>query len=503
MTSGLHGIYLAQRSLALNQAAINLINNNIANMNTEGYSKQRLEISQLTALNNGSSNYAAAQSGLGAEIDAVTRNRDAYLDAYYRKESTNLAYYQELNSNATLLEGITNELSGSGIGNALASFYNTAQQLSQNPTNSVIRADFMQKALDVTTQLNQTASQLTELRTSLVGDVDVSGSLAQSRISLTCTDLNEDLKELAELNQTINIATAQGNVPNGLLDKRDLLLDKISETIPITVTQGANNLINVSLDSTLLVQGASLKGSFNVSAGDSSNPAIVTFVPTTGSPVTPSITTGKLGALIEIGGSEEGKLTINNVLTELNKLAKEFATEINTIQAGGKYIYTDTSVSPPVNKLSADTPENIFIPESGTTITAANITVNDNILKDPLKIAAASGTAEENATGDGNNALSMAQLRDKNILLLGNTTTENYLSTVVGKTGVQIKSLETKSDSQEALVQQVLQRRESTTGVSLDEELTDLVKYQRAYEASAKIFNVVNEVLQQIMQLVR
>ena len=186
MTSSLFGIYNAHRSLLMNQAALNLVNSNITNMNTEGYSKQRLEISQNvlggsapgTPLN-------AAQSGLGAYVDNISRNRDAFLDSYYRKETTTLGYYSELQNNNVMLEDITNELSNTGINSTLNDFYNAANQLNSNPTDTVARTDFAQKAENVALKLNHLYEQLNSFNQSAAGNPADPATLGQSQIGVT------------------------------------------------------------------------------------------------------------------------------------------------------------------------------------------------------------------------------------------------------------------------------------------------------------------------------
>ena len=115
MPSTLYGIYNAQRALSLNQAAIDIINSNVANMNTKGYSKQRLEISQASNVAPYQSPVDATQSGMGAIIDSVTRNRDVFLDNSLRRETTDLNYYKEYTDNAVQLENIVNELDDTGL----------------------------------------------------------------------------------------------------------------------------------------------------------------------------------------------------------------------------------------------------------------------------------------------------------------------------------------------------------------------------------------------------
>lgn len=517
MTSSLFGIFNAQRALQLNQAAINVINNNIANINTPGYSKQRLEISQIT-LSSSDTSSSMGQAGGGAQIDSVSRNRDLYLDSYYRKENSKLAYYTELTENSQLVEDITNELSGNGISSALNEFYNAAQQLSINPTDEVTRTNFVQRAIDVCTKFNQVSEQLTDFRASLVGDVSKPGSLSDSKINLSVNDLNTKLQQLADINKTISVTTADGSTPNSLLDERDRLLDDLSGYIPITVTQGQNNLVTVSLNGVDLVNGATKQGNFIVTANDENNPALVTFKKNDGTTVTPSITAGKIASILDLGGSDSNKMTIKGILNKLDTLAEEFATQLNSIQ---KYSSVDPSdptkvtasmvINKSTNTLTAST-HSLFLNQDNeltaddTLITAGNIRVNQKIISDVFEIAAARITylttdPASNATGDGSNALNMSQFRNTATLALGNLTTEKFISSTIGEIGSKISSIEDNLDSHTAIVDQIISKRESATGVNLDEELTDLVKFQRSYEASAKILSVVDKMLQQIINL--
>ena len=517
MTSSLYGIYNAQRSLLLNQAAINLINNNIANINTPGYSKQRLELSQnINANPNANIPLIASQSGTGATIDAITRNRDIYLDTYLRKETTTLNYYKELNDSATLIEDIANELGDSGISTSLNEFYAAAQQLSLNPTDSIARNNLIQKALDVCGKFNITADRITDLRTNLVGDIADPATLETSKINVSSDYLNVQLAAIADLNQTISLSTSQGMTPNGLLDERDKLLDKIAEYIPITVTHGANNLVSISINGTDIVKGKDQVGFFDVVVGDVLNPATVRILDETGAVVVANanalLTSGKMGAILEMGGSDPNKLNIYNFVQNLDSLAREFAREVNTIQRGGQYI--DTSVTPQVLTpvtvaVPPPDPFDVFVELAGATqanygnLTAGNIRINQDVIDDVYKIAAARATSAPNETGDGNNSLLLGQLRDKKIAALGNTETEAYLNSLVGKLGIQVKSIQENYDSQNTIVQQVETRRDSVTGVNMDEELTDLVRFQRAFEASARMFNVMDTIMQQIINLAK
>ncbi|MDD3149720.1 MAG: flagellar hook-associated protein FlgK [Candidatus Gastranaerophilales bacterium] len=542
MVSSLYGFYNSQRALQLNQAALDIINNNIANMNTEGYSKQRLELSQAIYQTGSSDVYGLVQSGGGAVIDDITRNRDTYLDSYYRQENSTLSYYTELYDNISMIEDMTNELSGTGILDALDSFYEAAQELSLDPTNAVTRTAFTQSAEDLCIKFNQTANQLNALRESLVGDYTDSNSIKDSKIYITCEDVNTMLESLANLNESISVSSAQGITPNGLLDKRDLILDQLSEFMPITVVNDGSGMVSVKLDNINLVSGAEQVGFLNVVTGDEDNPAIVQIVDSRNRVLVDDaeskLTSGTLGAILDIGGSDSGNLTVKGMLDNLDSLAREFASAVNTIQRNGQYIDSETKElklvttdvssavlpDPPPDPMpdEPDDPFDIFVSNSAdtqitdyNTLSASNISVSSNISDDPFKIAAAnvSTTAPDDllygdletinlpeSTGDGSNALALAQLRNTSLGSLS-ASAEDYLTSTMGDIGVKSESIKDRLETQDSIVNQVIAKRDSTTGVSLDEELVDLVKYQRAYEASAKVFNVISDIMKVIISL--
>ncbi len=528
MVSGLHSMYNAQRALMVNQAALDIVNNNIANMNTEGYSKQRVELSQIVYPQNGVHiSEVAAQTGGGACIDDISRNRDIYLDKYFRSENSENSYYKELGNLAMLVEDISNEMDGSGINDALDGFFKAAQKLNGKPSDPVIRSEFVQEAVKLAGQFNNISEQLTNLRTSLVGDPSNIDTLKTSKIHLSCEELNNKLESVANLNYEIAVSSSQGTTPNGLLDQRDKLLDEISEMIPIEVIEKPNNLISINMNGVTLIDGNKLNCKFqavkNPSANPAevdANPAVVQLVDKDGNLKVDNandiITTGKIKAILDMGGSDANSLNIKNILTEVDKLAVEFAQEVNDVQLyrdnaalpTESALCMDSSTNPPTLKMAT---EPIFVNETGTmtNITAANIKINQNIVDDPYEVATAKGAVtagvpdEPNATGNSSSILEIAQLRNKNMTGLNSTTPENFITSLTGDIGVKGQSIKDNIETQKSIVDQIKMRRQSAIGVNLDEELVDLVKFQRAYEAAARMFSVSNQILQQIVNLGR
>ena len=198
-------------------------------------------------------------------------------------------------------------------------------------------------------------------------------------------------------------------------------------------------------------------------------------------------------------------------MDSLNSLASEFATAVNTVQTGGRYI--DSSVNPkelsdnlsnpiPPSAGTDNDPEDFFIDsDSSGTITAGNIAVNAVISDDPYQISAASLTSGLTETGDGSNALLMSQVRNQGLAILGGATTQGYITNVTGRLGTQSKNIQDNYDIKSNILQQITQKRESLIGVSLDEELADLVRFQRSYEASAKVMQTISQTLTTIINM--
>jgi len=508
MSSSLSAIYSAENSLMLNQVAMNITNDNISNEGTKGYCDQTVNTSELTSLGEGGetgTNVNAA--GSGAVIDSISRNVDSYLDSYYRSQNSISSYYSEYSNSTSTIQDAVNGLSGSGLTTDLNSFYSAADTLSSDPTDSTTRTAFVQSAENVASDFNSISSQLSTYRASIVGDGTDAESLSQSAVTQNCNSLNTDLKSLASLNSTIASSSTGGVTPNNLLDQRDQLLDDMSQYAPLTVTQNSNNTANVSLGNVNLVNGGTQVGVLQTTLGDASDPATVQICDSNGNAIVSNanslITSGKIGADLELGGSDPNSLSINSYINNLNTLATSFAQQVNTIQEGGQY--TDNSTNPAT--LSTTNMNDIFVQSPATQtatypLTAADITVNQNVINDPFQVAAASATSAANATGDGSNALLLYQSSKTSIAGLNNQTTQQYMDTLNGTIGTQIQNITNNASSSSTIVSQIATQKGTASGVNLDEELSNLIEYQNQYEASAKVLNAVEASLQALITAV-
>lgn len=526
MTNILQSLYTTQDAMRVNQAGMSVVSNNIANMNTIGYSKQRLDTESVTFKAGSIAQLIQMQPGTVA-IDKVTRYQDEFLNSFILQENSTYGYDSKNTEIAEALDNYFNEIQGNGLTGAFKDYFAATQQLSTDPMNKVVRANFVAQASGVATAFNTKYTQLTDYRKSLVGDGATANSIENSQIGKLVAEINNKLEQITELNRQIAVfTTQQGTQPNSLLDQRQVLLEDLSKQVPIT-TRAEGSSLNLYIGNIQLVSDGKELAKFNVAVGDANNPAKVSVIDSnTTLPLITDYKTafsqdqGELKALLEAGGNGVG--SILDIITQLNSLAQNFAVSVNNIQlkqtvVAGVVTEASLKVDTATNTLTPAT-ENIFLNDPNSalynplSITAGNIVVNQAVEDNPFEIATAFGpvnagppitAVNPNAVGNNNNALSFEQMRDQSIATLGGLTAENYYYSMMSSVGNNTALAQQKLETQQASLNQLNDKKQSTIGVNLDEELVDLMKYQKAYEASAKVFSVVNQMLSVIMDMGR
>lgn len=565
----LSSINISQQALSVNQAAITTVSNNIANVDTAGYSKLRVEQAQVVNYTPSAGNaIAVAESCGGVKLASVSRYSDWYLQSYYWQEDTTKSYLTQSASTASNVEDLVNELKTTGLSSALDKFYTAANTLSNSPSDITARQNYVDAAQSVCSVFNTMAGNLSDIQKSLAGTGIPDGSLSTSELSNQVNKVNNLLDQLADVNFSI-IKTNNGETSsNSLLDQRDSLLGQLSELIPVDVSQYENGTVKINLGETTLLSGTVVKGHLKATeTGSSANPVQMSVVDpndssvTLTTDVTSDIDNGSIGAILDICGSDSTKFTINGVLANLNTMASEFGNVLNEIQVGDpkgtgttamamdkntKLLInsdnlmfvnssspnvTTTSVSSPVvpgdvNGTTTSTVGGVttmittLIDSAGltktvttktmTAIGAANISVNSNIVNDPYLVAAArltDPTAAGVTTQTGNNsnvALVLDARTDSSYYSnLGGTTLEKFLSNSVASVGADVEGINTRLTNQSLVVNEVKSNLQAKTGVNMDEELTDLIKYQRAYQAAARVFSVCSDLLQELVNIAR
>lgn len=516
---------IAQQSLLNNQYALQMVSNNIANMNTEGYSKQKPVFTALPGYScyNWCSTGHNLKIGQGAELSSIERNRDQSLDNYYRDQNSKASYYNQIGSMAGDIANImNNEIAGTGLQSSLSEFFSVVSKLNGDPSNNAYRISFAEAAQDVANSFNQIATLLNDGRTQTVGELGDLNSFQNSKVYTQTQELNSLLSQLADLNGKVAQSSSSTGANSTLLDQKDMLLDQISSIIPVKVTTNENGTSNLYLGNTTIVQGGEQKVYFEATQGTTDDePVIFSLKKEDGtvykSNINDLITTGTLAAYGDTGTEISG-LSYSSVLGQLNTLAQAFAEAVNEIQTQSFTVdgveYTPMAIQD--GKLTPATEPIFTIPTPPENFNAMNIKVNQAIIDNPGNIAAAALPIDPaaappgydvDAIGNNVNSQRLLDLRSQKLDLLDTTgsgigtTLETFLGSMITDIGSKVNDLNAKIEAQDAVVDQIDTQRSSLFGVNLDEELADLIKYQRSYEAAARVFNVASQIMQVMTSL--
>lgn len=476
---------IGKRSIMTHQTALSVTGHNVANANTAGYTRQVANLvttrpyytPTLTA------NSGVGQLGTGVEVATLERIRDSFLDGQIRNENKTLGYWEAIYDTLAKIEVILNEPSENGLRTVMDQFWESWQDLSAHPENESVRAVVVQRGAALADAFNHIHKQLTELREDVNAFVQVK-----------VNEINSIAQQLADLNQQILSITIAGKQPNDLLDKRDLLLDELSKIVSVTVNYDQYGMVSVQMGGRPLVQGndhalldlkADTKGTFQVIWADTKAVA--------------RIDDGELRGLLDARGATEldaspsiYKEIIPNMIDKLNELAKAIVLETNSVHRNGYSLTNETNLNFFNEPTSA----------SDGYQWAAMIQVDNAIYNDPKKIAAASEETwkdgVESNFGDGSNALKIAQLKHT-LIMGGTTTTDDFWRSICAQVGVMAQESVRMVHNQEILLNELENKRQSVSGVSLDEEMTNMIKFQHAYNAASRYITAIDEAIEVII----
>jgi len=427
MTSAFFGLQTSLRGLLTQQQALDVTGHNIANANTQGYSRQealleptRPYILPANSVNSG----AGAQLGSGVDVAAIRRVRDQFLDLQYRAQQMSLGDATARTTSLDQVEGAIAEPSDDGLAAQLSRFWDAWSDVANAPENAGARAALVTTAQTLTTSFRTIADQLTTV-----------AQQAQDEFG-AITGANGDVaniaSELAGLNRAIGDAVFRGQQPNDLMDRRDQLVDRLSQLAQVSVTDTGDSRWRIDFGGVTLV--------------DPSTPTGYTWPQTLG-----AAPGGKLGALQDLASATGPALTYRS---QLDAVASDLVSSVNA--------------------LHTSTP---FFDPAGTT--AATIAV--------VATSATVQTGSGTASGENDVAQAIARLR-------GGTTDQMYQA-LVAKIGTESQAAVRAQSTSQSLVDAIEDRRQSVAGVSLDEEMTNLIRFQRGYQASARTMTTMDEML--------
>lgn len=546
MVSLFNSLNIASNALSVNQSAISVVSHNVANMNTEGYSKQRVNLATRNIAGViGDNVEAQVRSNGGVMIANVMRYNNDYLNNYYRTQLSDLNKFQQQLGNLDDLAGIFDDLEGEGIDGALSAFYDAVNNLNEYPASSTARINFIESARTLTSVLNAKSMQLDRLNSQALGDGESEDSLLNSEIYVKITSFNDKLKELAEVNKALQTTQTGTLTANNLLDRRDLILNEISEYVDIQTKEAPNGSVTLYAGGMALVKGSVVNGELSIETAkqycidhglrypedwvdDQGNPrsevAVVNIVGPNGNVVSEFvndyITSGSLGGLLHSGDLNADGMNPGKAQEALNLIAGEIADMFNTLNKRTGAYHIDPNNT---NQLSDANKVDIFsiADGGGDTLTAGNITVNPELLTDDgcWYISAAyfrdgddfDPNAVGNALNVGNSFVdpsgkpigSFLGTRTEKRDNLNGQSLEDYYSGLVGKIASSGSNAQNLVDTQQDICDSLYNQIKANNSVDLNEELVDLVKYQTAFAASAQVFNIVNNCLDTLMNLGR
>jgi flagellar hook-associated protein 1 FlgK len=451
---------IAKEGLWVNQTGIATVGSNVANVNTPGYSRQRAVIGTR-------SQYDVPENQIltGTEVITIERLYDKFLEFQIVEQSDQLGYTNERNDALDRIEAIFNESNGGGLSELLEQFWKAWEDLAANPSGQVERTGLLYASQNLAGMFREYAGELYSLQQEL-----------NTGISQTVTQLNGYLADIADLNYKVVYGEAGQNNINDILDKRADLLKKVSDLVDINYVETAEGAVNIFLSNGIplvevmrnrdLAVQTNAQGFYDILMADD---------PTKN--VTSAITSGRLGGMLEMRDR-----TINGYLGDLDDLVENIITEVNTQHALGYDGYGNVG-------------GNFFEPFNAL-MGARDMQVDAAIAADPTRIAASSSVND-----DGENALAIANLRDA--LIMGGTATfGDYYAALLGDIGQTVAEAQRSLSHETSVMTQLQSQQEQVSGVSIDEEMIDLVKFQLGYNAAAKMVTVAEEMYVELLKMI-
>ncbi len=470
----------ARTSLEVNQKSIEIAGNNISNVNTEGYSRQTAVLQPYPAMN-----FGDFFIGQGVKITDVSRDHDVFIDQQIKQKAVDFGRQDALTRPLSRLENVFN-ITDDNISTDIDNFFDSLQELSADPSDLVQRNNVILQGQVLATSFNNTVNELNSIK----GDIN-------DTILSKLDAVNSQINEIADLNDRIYSIEIHGQTANSARDQRDVVAKELAQTLGAQSYEDKNGMLSVVLPGGMpLVQGnMAMSISADVSGGD------MTLKLNAGG-VTRDLN------LSYLGGEFQGLMDVrDNFIPELNadldKLAYELSTQVNLQhQAGGAL---DSSTG----NLFFSVPPNYVASPPGPAPTATEyegaarqISV---VITDPAKIAAGAapdpgpppGTV---APGDNSNALTLSNIGD-NYLIGGVDNFNSLYGKVAAKVGVESNQNQLSLKGAQDALDQLQNFRDGLVGVSLEEEMINLIQYQRGFESSAKFLSTVDDMMTSVLNI--
>lgn len=446
------GFEIGKRSLLAQQLAMFTAGHNIANVNTPGFARQRTIMASTMPLD-----LVSGRMGTGVRTVSVDQLRDSFLDGQFRREANSLGGWQAQERALTQIELIFTEPRDNTIGDLMSKFWHSWQEVANEPSTAAKNA-VVEQGKVLVNSIHQAARQLDSLEANLNSEIEKQAAL-----------ITEIGTQIAALNKQIASSEVGGAAANDLRDVRNVLLDKLSSLVQISTQESPSGALTVYIGSMEFVNAIevhSLETRVRYSAGVS----------------TTEVVWGYSGSAVKFGGGHMASLVdardvwVPESREALDTLVQTMVTQVNALHRQG---------------LTADGRTGISFFDSRF-LKARDVQLNALVADNPQQNIVAGPT---DAESDVTIAQALADLAETPVLPDGRTTLNGFYASVVGTIGMRSKEAIEVTATQTLLVNALENQRQSVMGVSLDEELANMIKFQHAYEAAARVITTMDEAI--------
>jgi flagellar hook-associated protein 1 len=458
MTSIMSGFDTVQQALAAQQFALSIAQRNVANVNDPNYTRQEAVF-----------NPAGEGSEYGISGVSIQANRDRYLDYSIGREQQSLGEisvaYQALRQVDAIFEGS----GGESLQDALSNFFNSFSTLTGAPEDVSLRQQVLARANELTSEFKRIYNSIQQVQTS-----------ADSSVKYAVDDINSLTTQIADLNEKVKIAQqSHSEIESTLCDSRQELLEQLSNLVNISCfeTESGSVTVTTQQGGLLVLENESRDLTLTSSTDDA-----FMRVQLNGADITDELESGKLGGLINLRDN-----ILPGYLAALDDMAATITARVNEQHAQG----TDLNGAAGADLFA---PFVEVIPGSNAGAARAMSVA----ITDPALIAAAAVGA---GVGDNTNAKLLAGISEENLFGGSTETATEYYAQLLYRIGMDEKTAEDGVQTQTDLLEQLKNQRASSSGVSLDEEAINIIQYQKAYQASSRLANVLDTLSQEILNL--
>jgi flagellar hook-associated protein 1 len=442
---------IASQALGADQAALDATSNNIANQNTPGYSREIPILTEATPTVEGNITY-----GNGVVLEQIQSVRDQVLQIQIADQNQQQSSAQAQYNAMQQVQGLFSDPT-QGIGADFTAFFNSISQLSTDPASTPDRQAVLTAAQNLASAFNSTEQNLDSIQSGL-----------NQTVQQNVTQINSLTQQIAQLNVQVGQMQRLGQDPGSLGDQETQLIQQLSQLTTVNQIQTENGLTLTTGNGTPLVVGGQ---SFALQT--TNGPAGMTDISSQGQDITSSLTGGQLGGNLQIRDT-----VIPGLLSQIDNLASQFTTSINAAQASGY-------------DLNGNAGQPLFSDTTGPGA-ASNLTV---AITDPSLIAASS----DGTQGSNGNIANLLAVQTQ-ALPAGQNPMDAY-SSLVSQTGNLTDQAQAEVTASTASLNQLNNQLGSISGVNLDEETTNMMNYQRAYEAAARVITTVDELTQSVLDM--